>query len=106
MALQLNSDNFELEVLKSDLPVMVDFWAQWCGPCRMLTPTIEALAKEYQGKIKVCKLNVDDAQDIAAKYQVMSIPTILLFNKGKIVNQTVGAVPKEKLEEVIKPYLK
>lgn len=106
MALQLNSDNFELEVLKSDLPVMVDFWAQWCGPCRMLTPTIEALAKEYQGRVKVCKLNVDDAQDIAAKYQVMSIPTILLFNKGKIVNQTVGAVPKEKLEEVIKPYLK
>ncbi|MBU1086153.1 MAG: thioredoxin [Candidatus Omnitrophica bacterium] len=105
MVLQLNSDNFEQEVLKSDLPVMVDFWAQWCGPCRMLTPTIDALAKEYAGKIKVCKLNVDDANDIAAKYQVMSIPTILLFHKGKIVNQTVGAVPKEKLEEVIKPYI-
>ena len=105
MALQLTSDNFEQEVLNSDVPVMVDFWAQWCGPCRMLTPTIEALAKEYAGKIKVCKLNVDDANDIAAKYQVMSIPTRLLFNKGEIVNQTVGAVPKEKLEEVIKPYI-
>jgi thioredoxin 1 len=105
MALQLNSDNFEQEVLKSDLPVMVDFWAQWCGPCRMLTPTIEALAKEYQGKVKICKLNVDDANDIAAKYQVMSIPTILLFNKGKVVSQTVGAVPKETLEAMMKPYI-
>ncbi len=105
MALRLTSDNFEQEVLKSDVPVMVDFWAEWCGPCRMLTPIIEELAKDYEGKVKVCKLNVDDANDIAAKYQVMSIPTILLFNKGEIVNQTVGAVPKEKLEEVFKPYI-
>ncbi|MBU1043983.1 MAG: thioredoxin [Candidatus Omnitrophica bacterium] len=105
MSLKLNSANFEQEVLKSDLPVMVDFWAEWCGPCRMLTPIIDAFAKDYAGKVKVCKLNVDDANDIAAKYQVMSIPTILLFNKGEIVSQTVGAVPKEKLEEVIKPYI-
>jgi len=105
MSLEVTSDNFEQEVLKSDIPVMVDFWAQWCGPCRLLGPTVDALAKDYEGKLKVCKLNVDDANDIAAKYQVMSIPTVLLFNKGEIVNQTVGAVPKEKLEEVIKPYI-
>ena len=105
MALQLNSENFEQEVLKSDLPVIIDFWAEWCGPCRMLTPTIEALATEYQGKVKVCKLNVDEANDIAAKYQVMSIPTIIVFNKGKIVKQIVGVVPKEKLEEAVKPYI-
>ena len=105
MALEVSVDNFEQEVINARIPVLVDFWAEWCGPCRMLGPTIEALSKEYEGKVKVCKLNVDTAQDIASKYGVMSIPTVILFSGGKIVNQTVGAVPKEKLIEVISEYI-
>ncbi|MDD5747021.1 MAG: thioredoxin [Candidatus Omnitrophica bacterium] len=106
MATMLTTENFEQEVLQSDLPVLVDFWAQWCGPCRMLGPTIEELSREYQGKMKVCKLNVDEAGDVAGKYGVMSIPTVILFSKGKVMQQSVGAVPKEKLISLIEPYLK
>ena len=101
MALELNNDNFEKEVLQSDLPVLVDFWAAWCGPCRALAPVIDELASDCQGKAKICKVNVDDAQDVAAKYQVMSIPTVIVFNKGKMVAQSVGVVPKEKLQGMI-----
>lgn len=106
MAMVLNSENFEKEVLKSEIPVLVDFWADWCGPCRMLAPVIEELSKEYKGRIKVCKLNVDDAQDIAAGYGIMSIPTIILFNNGKIAKQTVGVVPKEQLTEMFSTFIK
>lgn len=96
MAINLNKDNFETEVLKSEKPVLVDFWASWCGPCRMLGPTIEQLSEE-RDDIKVCKLNVDDEEEIAVKYGVMSIPTVIAFKNGEVVNQSVGVVSKERL---------
>lgn len=98
-------DNFELEALKSDLPVVVDFWAAWCGPCRMIAPIIEDLAIEYEGKAKIGKLDVDDNQQTAIKYGVRSIPTVLFFKGGKLVDTVIGAVPKqvfvEKLTKLI-----
>ncbi len=96
MAINLNKDNFETEVLKSEKPVLVDFWASWCGPCRMLGPTIEQLSEE-RDDIKVCKLNVDEESDIAVKYGVMSIPTVIAFKNGEVVNQSVGVVSKDRL---------
>jgi thioredoxin 1 len=101
----LTNDNFNQEVLKSNLPVMVDFWSDWCMPCKMLAPVIEAIAKEYEGKLKVCKLNVDDAQEIAIKYGVMSIPTLIFFKKGEVKDEIVGAVPKSMIEDKIKLYI-
>lgn len=93
--------NFETEVLRSELPVLVDFWADWCGPCRMLSPLIADLAKEYEGKIKVGKVNVDEQQELAMKYRVVSIPTLVLFRGGQAVNRLVGAVPKGRIEEML-----
>ncbi len=104
-ALHLNDKNFEQEVLKSDLPVLVDFWAEWCGPCRAIAPIIEELAGELQGKMKVAKVNVDEAQDLAGNYNVMSIPTLLIFKNGQPVEQIVGALPKPQLLTKIKPHL-
>ena len=98
----LNKDNFENEVLKSDMPVLVDFWAAWCGPCKMLAPTIAELAKEYEGKVKVCKYNIDDDASIAIKYGVASIPTVLLFKDGDVANKTIGFVPKTEIEAMLK----
>lgn len=95
--LTITKENFENEVLKSDIPVLVDFWAAWCGPCKMLAPTIEELAKEYEGKVKVGKINVDEQQELASKYGIMSIPTVLVFKGGNVAAQSVGFVPKEKL---------
>jgi thioredoxin 1 len=92
--IEINDDNFENEVLKCNLPVIVDFWAPWCGPCRMIAPITEKLAKEYEGRIKLCKLNVDDNPRTASKYQVMSIPHILFFKGGEIVDESTGAVPE------------
>jgi thioredoxin 1 len=97
--IQLTDETFEQEVVKSAQPVLVDFWAPWCGPCRMIGPVIEELAKEYAGKVKVCKLNTDEAQDSASKYQISAIPTILLFKGGKVVQQLVGLQPKEELKK-------
>ena len=99
--LNVTGKDFEQEVLKSDLPVLVDFWAEWCGPCKMVSPIVDEISEELQGKIKVVKVNVDDAQDLAGNYQVMSIPTLMLFKGGEAVEQIVGAVPKEQLTEKI-----
>ena len=105
MEIILNDVNFKQEVLESDIPVLVDFWAPWCMPCRMVAPVVEEIAKEYQGKIKVCKVNVDEAPDTATSYGIMSIPTLAIFKDGKIVNNVLGAVPKTKLETLIKPHI-
>ena len=93
--IEVTDSNFEGEVIQSSLPVLVDLWAEWCGPCHMIAPIVEEIAGEYEGKLKVCKVNVDSSPDIAARYGIRSIPTLLLFNGGKIVDQVVGAVPKK-----------
>ena len=92
-------DNFENEALKSDIPVVVDFWAEWCGPCRMIAPIIEELTDEYNGKVKVGKLDVDNNPQVAIKYGVRSIPTVLFFKGGEVVNSVIGAVPKTVFNE-------
>ena len=102
--LKITRENFEDEVMKSSIPVLIDFWAPWCGPCQMMGPIIEQLAKEYEGKAKVGKVNVDEEGELAQAFGVMSIPTIVLVKDGKVVKQLVGARPKEELEEIIKAY--
>ncbi len=97
--------NFDQEVLNADVPVMVDFWAPWCGPCRMIAPVVEEIAKEYQGKLKVVKVNTDENQQVAVKYGIRSIPTIGLFKNGEVVDAIIGAVPKQMIEGKIKPHL-
>ena len=101
---QLNSNNFKEEVLESDLPVLVDFYADWCGPCKMIAPVIEELADDYAGKAKICKLNVDNAQDIAAQFSVMSIPTMIVFKGGVSVDQALGALPKPQIAEMLNKH--
>ena len=96
---------FEEEVLKSPHPVLVDFWAAWCGPCRMIAPVVEELAGEYEGRIKVCKVDVDTEQKTAESYGIRSIPTLLIFKEGKVATQVVGAVPKPHLVEKIESVL-
>ena len=105
MVIEINDQNFEQEVIKSDLPVVVDFWAPWCGPCRMLSPMVEKFAEEYSGKLKCCKLNVDENRDMAAKYQVMSIPLVLFFKSGEVVDQSLGAVPEKVLRAKVEELL-
>jgi thioredoxin 1 len=100
-ALQVTEKNFEAEVVKSNLPVLVDFWAEWCGPCRMIAPVIDEVAKELAGKIKVVKINIDEAQELATSFNIMSIPTLLIFKNGKPVEQIVGAMPKAQLIDKI-----
>ena len=100
--MNITSQNFEQEVLKSDMPVLVDFWASWCGPCKMMSPVVEEIAKEMEGKAKVCKINVDDEQDLAIRYGIMSIPTFLVFKDGKVVNSTLGVQDKEVLKNLLK----
>ncbi len=95
-------DNFKSEVLESDRPVLVDFWATWCAPCRAIAPAVEELAKSYEGKIKVGKLNIDEHQGVPQQYGIRSIPTLLVFKGGQVVDQIVGAVPKHKIEDALK----
>jgi thioredoxin 1 len=105
MVTELNSTNFESEVLKSDVPVVVDFWAAWCGPCRMIAPLVEKLADKYQGKVKFGKLNVDENHEIAAKYNVMSIPLLIFFKGGKQIDSSLGAVPESSLKPKVEALL-
>jgi thioredoxin 1 len=103
--LSVTESNFEKEVTKSNLPVLVDFWAEWCGPCKAIAPVVEELAGEMTGKLKVVKINVDDAQNLAQKFNVMSIPTLLIFKNGKPVDQIVGAVGKDAMLEKINLHI-
>ncbi len=105
MAKVLTDANFEAEVLKSDLPVLVDFYADWCGPCKMLAPVIEQLADEYEGKFNIGKLNVDQNGTTAQAYKVMSIPTLLFFKNGEVVDKLMGAVPKATIEQKLRMHL-
>jgi thioredoxin len=98
----LQDSTFEQEVLKSDVPVLVDFWAVWCGPCKAIAPTVEELAKQYKGKVKIAKMDVDEHQNVPQQYGIRSIPTLLVFKGGRVVDTIVGAVPKAKLEESLK----
>jgi thioredoxin 1 len=104
--LQVSDANFDSEVLKSGVPVLVDFWAEWCAPCRMIAPIVEDIANEYAGRVKVCKLNVDDSQSLASKYGIRSIPSLLIFKGGSVVNQVIGAVPKSELVKRLDSVLK
>ncbi len=97
--------NFEPEILKSDIPALVDFWAPWCGPCHIIAPVIEELAKEYTGRLKVAKMNVEENPATPPRYGIRGIPTIILFKNGQVFDQIVGAVPKSKVEEMIKKVL-
>ncbi len=105
MANEVNDKNFASEVLQSELPVLVDFWAPWCGPCKSIAPIIEELASEYTGKIKIAKLNVDDNPATPGQYGVRSIPTLILFKGGKVLEQTVGAQPKTRLAAMLQKAL-
>ena len=98
---EISSENFNQEVLESDLPVLVDFWAEWCGPCKQLAPTVEDVANEMIGSIKVCKMDVDSNQDLAVQFGVRSIPTLLIFKNGEVASTQIGAISKQQLEEFI-----
>jgi thioredoxin 1 len=105
VVLAVNNQNFEQEVLKSEVPVLVDFWAPWCGPCRMIAPHVDAIAAELTGKLKVVKLNTDEAADVAGRYGIMSIPTLMVFKGGQVVEQMVGAQQKAQILAKVTPHL-
>ncbi len=105
MEITVNDANFEQEVLQADLPVLVDFWAPWCGPCKVLAPTIAELAGEYAGRLKVCKVNIDDSPSSAVRFGIRSIPTLVIFKAGREAGREIGALPKAALEEKIKAHL-
>jgi thioredoxin 1 len=102
---EITDANFENEVVNSDIPVLIDFWAVWCGPCKLIAPTVDEIANEYQGKVKVGKLDVDNNQMVATKFGIRSIPTLLIFKGGKMVDQIVGAVPKSAIAQKLNTHL-
>ncbi|MBQ3821020.1 MAG: thioredoxin [Bacteroidales bacterium] len=104
MELNISDSNFEA-VLGEGMPVMVDFWAPWCGPCRRVSPIVEELAAEYEGKVKICKCNVDENDGVPMKYSIRNIPTLLFFKNGELVDRLVGAVPKQEIEDKLKSLL-
>ncbi len=101
----VTAGNFEAEVVKSSVPVIADFWAEWCGPCKMIAPILKEIAGAYKDRIKVAKIDVDAEGELAQKFNIVSIPTLLLFNKGQVVKQQIGAVPRQALEKMIKEVL-
>lgn len=103
--IETNTAGFEAEVLKSEIPVLVDFWAPWCGPCKALTPIVHKLAEELEGKVKVVKLNIDESPEIAGKYSIMSIPTLLIFVGGTVSDQLIGLVQKEKIMDKLRKHI-
>lgn len=103
--IEVTDSNFEQEVINSDIPVVVDFWAIWCGPCKMIAPIMEEFASEYDGKVKITKLDVDNNPNVAVKYGIRSIPTVLLFKDGKIIEQIIGAYPKSYFQDKISKIL-
>lgn len=105
MALPITQDNFQTEILEAELPVLLDFYADWCGPCKMMAPIVDSLAAEYDGRLKVGKLNVDTSPEVAQRYRIMSIPTLLFFRDGQVVETVVGATSKAELEAVIHSVL-
>ena len=100
--IKITSKNFEEEVSKSEVPVLLDFWASWCGPCKMVSPIVDAVAEEVEGRVKVGKINVDEEQELAKSFSIMSIPTLVVINNGKLVNQAVGVRSKEEILDMIK----
>ena len=103
--LHVTDGNFDEEIVKADIPAMVDFWAEWCGPCKMVGPTVEALAKEYEGQVKIAKMNVDENRETPAKFGIRNIPTLILFKGGEVAQTIIGAQTKSHLEEELKKLL-
>ena len=104
-AVTIDQGNFDAEVIQSDTPVLVDFWAEWCMPCKMVAPVLDQISQDYAGRLKIAKVDVDNAGEIAQKFNIVSIPTLLLFKGGSVVGQQVGAVPRETIEGLFKDHL-
>ena len=105
MQTKVDDANFKEVVLESDIPCLVDFWAEWCMPCHMVAPAVESIAKKYEGRLKVCKLNVEEAPKVSSQYGIMSIPTLAVFKNGEVKEKVIGAVPEGEIESALKPHV-